>query len=71
MTRIFRVLTLSIALLLCVGACRYSEEDAARSALAAEVTSIVDSASNDLKNQDFEAAMEKALRALDVSRKEG
>ena len=71
MTRIFRVLTLSIALLLCVGACRYSEEDAVRSALAAEVTSIVDSASNDLKNQDFEAAMEKALRALDVSRKEG
>lgn len=71
MTRIFRVLILSIALLLCVGACRYSEEDAARSALAAEVTSIVDSASNDLKNQDFEAAMEKALRALDVSRKEG
>ena len=71
MTRIFRVLTLSIALLLCVGACRSSEEDAARSVLAAEVTSIIDSASNDLKNQDFEAAMEKALRALDVSRKEG
>ena len=71
MTRIFRVLTLSIALLLCVGACRSSEEDAARSVLAAEVTSLIDSASNDLKNQDFEAAMEKALRALDVSRKEG
>ena len=71
MTRIFRVPTLSIALLLCVGACRSSEEDAARSVLAAEVTSLIDSASNDLKNQDFEAAMEKALRALDVSRKEG
>ena len=71
MTRIFRVLTLSIALLLCVGACRSSEEDAARSVLAAEVTSLIDSASNDLKNQDFEAAMEKALRALEVSRKEG
>ena len=71
MTRIFRVLTLSIALLLCVGACRSSEEDAARSVLAAEVTSLIDSASNDLKNQDFEAAMEKALRALDISRKEG
>ena len=71
MTRIFRFLTLSISMLLCVGACRSSEEDAARSVLAAEVTSIIDSASNDLKNQDFEAAMEKALRALDVSRKEG
>lgn len=71
MTRIFRVLTYSIALLLCVGACRSSEEDAARSVLAAEVTSLIDSASNDLKNQDFEAAMEKALRALDISRKEG
>lgn len=45
--------------------------DAARSVLAAEVTSLIDSASIDLKNQDFEAAMEKALRALDVSRKEG
>ena len=45
--------------------------DAARSVLAAEVTSLIDSASNYLKNQDFEAAMEKALRALDVSRKEG
>ena len=71
MTRIFRFLTLSISMLLCVGACRSSEEDAARSVLAAEVTSLIDSASNDLKNQDFEAAMEKALRALDVSRKEG
>ena len=71
MTRIFHILTLSFTILFCAVACRSAGEDAARSALAAEVTSIVDSASNDLKNQDFEAAMEKALRALDVSRKEG
>ena len=71
MTRIFRILTFSLAILFCAVACRSAGEDAARSVLAAEVTSLIDSASNDLKNQDFEAAMEKALRALDVSRKEG
>ena len=71
MTKVFHILPLSFTILFCAVACRSAGEDAARSALAAEVTSIVDSASNDLKNQDFEAAMEKALRALDVSRKEG
>ena len=71
MTRIFHILTLSFTILFCAVACRSAGEDAARSVLAAEVASIVDSASIDLKNQDFEAAMEKALRALDVSRKEG
>ena len=71
MTRVFHILTLSLAILFCAVACRSAGEDAARSVLAAEVTSLIDSASNDLKNQDFEAAMEKALRALDVSRKEG
>ena len=71
MTKVFHILTLSFTILFCAVACRYAGEDAARSVLAAEVTSLIDSASNDLKNQDFEAAMEKALRALDVSRKEG
>lgn len=71
MTKVFHILTLSFTILFCAVACRSAGEDAARSVLAAEVTSIIDSASNDLKNQDFEAAMEKALRALDVSRKEG
>ena len=71
MTRIFHILTLSFTILFCAVACRSAGEDAARSVLAAEVTSLIDSASNYLKNQDFEAAMEKALRALDVSRKEG
>ena len=71
MTKVFHILTLSFTILFCAVACRSAGEDAARSVLAAEVTSLIDSASNDLKNQDFEAAMEKALRALDVSRKEG
>ena len=71
MTKVFHILTLSFTILFCAVACRSAGENAARSVLAAEVTSIIDSASNDLKNQDFEAAMEKALRALDVSRKEG
>ena len=71
MTKVFHILTLSFTILFCAVACRSAGEDAARSVLAAEVTSLIDSVSNDLKNQDFEAAMEKALRALDVSRKEG
>ena len=71
MTRVFHILTLSFTILFCAVACRSAGEDAARSVLAAEVTSLIDSVSNDIKNQDFEAAMEKALRALDVSRKEG
>ena len=71
MTKVFHILTLSFTILFCAVACRSAGEDAARSVLAAEVTSLIDSASNYLKNQDFEAAMEKALRALDVSRKEG
>ena len=71
MIKVFHILTLSFTILFCAVACRSAGEDAARSVLAAEVASIVDSASIDLKNQDFEAAMEKALRALDVSRKEG
>ncbi len=71
MSKVFHILTLSFTILFCAVACRSAGEDAARSVLAAEVTSLIDSVSNDLKNQDFEAAMEKALRALDVSRKEG
>ena len=71
MTKVIHILTLSFIILFCAVACRSAGEDAARTVLAAEVASIVDSASIDLKNQDFEAAMEKALRALDVSRKEG
>ena len=68
MTRIFRVLTLSIALLLCVGACRSSEEDAARSALAAETASLIKEAEKNLGEQNFEGAMENALHALEISR---
>ena len=72
MTKVFHILTLSFTILFSAVACRSAGGgDAARSVLAAEVTSLIDSASNYLKNQDFEAAMEKALRALDVSRKEG
>ena len=71
MIKVFHILTLSFTILFFAVACRSAGEDAARSVLAAEVTSLIDSASNDLKNQDFEAAMYKALRALDVSRKEG
>jgi hypothetical protein len=51
-----------------VSACRSAGNVAACSALAEEVTSLVEGAGQDVSNQDFEAAMEKALHALEISR---
>ena len=68
MTRILHFLTVSFALLFCVSACRSAGNDAESSALAEEVTSLVEGAGQDVSNQDFEAAMEKALHALEISR---
>lgn len=67
MTRILHLLTVSFALLFCVSACRSAGNDAACSALAEEVTRLVEGAGQDVSNQDFEAAMEKALHALEIS----
>ena len=68
MTRTLHLLTVSFALLFCVSACRSAGNDAACSALAEEVTSLVEGAGQDVSNQDFEEAMEKALHALEISR---
>lgn len=68
MTRILHFLTVSFALLFCVSACRSAGNDTESSALAEEVTSLVEGAGQDVSNQDFEAAMEKALHALEISR---
>lgn len=68
MSRALHLLTVSFVLLFCVSACRSAGNDAARSALAEEVTSLVEGAGQDVSNQNFEAAMEKALRALEISR---
>ena len=68
MTRTLHFLTVTFALLFCVSACRSTGNDAASSALAEEVTSLVEGAGQDVSNQDFEAAMEKALHALEISR---
>lgn len=68
MTRTLHLLTVSFALLFCVSACRSAGNVAACSALAEEVTSLVEGAGQDVSNQDFEAAMEKALHALEISR---
>ena len=68
MTRIFRILTLSLAILFCAVACRSAGEDAARSALAAEVATLIEEAGQELDDQNFEKAMEKALHALEISR---
>lgn len=68
MTRILHFLTVSFALLFCVSACRSAGNDAESSALAEEVTRLVEGAGQDVSNQDFEAAMEKALHALEISR---
>ena len=68
MTRTLHFLTVSFALLFCVSACRSAGNDTESSALAEEVTSLVEGAGQDVNNQDFEAAMEKALHALEISR---
>ena len=68
MTRVFRILTLSLAILFCAVACRSAGEDAARSALAAEVATLIEEAGQELDDQNFEKAMEKALHALEISR---
>ena len=68
MTRTLHLLTVSFALLFCVSACRSTGNDTESSALAEEVTRLVEGAGQDVSNQDFEAAMEKALHALEISR---
>lgn len=67
MTRALHLLTVSFAVLFCVSACSPAVEDG-QSDLSAEVSSLVDAAARDLKNQDFDGAMEKALHALEISR---
>lgn len=71
MTRALHLLTLFLTIMLCFISCSSAGEDSGQSDLSAEVSSLVEEAMRDVGNQDFEAAMEKALRALDVSRKEG
>ena len=68
MTRTLHLLTVSFALLFCVSACRSTGNDTESSALAEEVTRLVEGAGQDVSNQDFEAAMKKALHALEISR---
>ena len=68
MTRTLHLISVSFAMLLCVAACRSTGNDAASSALAEEVNCLVEGAGQDVSNQDFEAAMEKALHALEISR---
>lgn len=67
MARILHLLTVSFVLLFCVSGCRSAGNDIACSALAEEVTCLVEGAGQDVSNQDFEAAMEKALHALEIS----
>ena len=67
MTRILHLLTVSFVALLCVSACRPAVEGG-QSDLSTEVSSLVDDAARDLKNQDFDGAMGKALHALEISR---
>ena len=68
MARTLRLLTVSFVLFFCAAACRSTVEDSGQSDLSAEVSSLVREATCDVSNQDFEAAMEKALRALEISR---
>ena len=67
MARVLHLLTYSLVMLLNVAACSYAVEDY-KSELSEEVSALISEAAHDLKNQDFESAMESALRALDTSR---
>ena len=67
MARVLHLLTYSLVMLLNVAACSSAVEDC-KSELSEEVSALISDAAHDLKNQDFESAMESALRALDTSR---
>ena len=71
MTRTLRLLTVSLVFFFCVQACRSTGEDSDKSDLYEEVSFLVREATRDVGNQDFDAAMEKALRALEISRTSG
>ena len=71
MARTLRLLTVSLVFLFCVQACRSTGEDSDKSDLYVEVYFLVREATRDVGNQDFDAAMEKALRALEISRTSG
>lgn len=71
MARTLRLLTVSLVFFFCVQACRSTGEDSDKSDLYEEVSFLVREATRDVGNQDFDAAMEKALRALEISRTSG
>lgn len=68
MAKALHLLTVSFGLLLCMAGCRSTGEDSAQSGLSAEVSCLVREAALDVGNQNFDAAMEKTLRALEISR---
>ena len=68
MVKALQLLTVSLVLLLCVPGCRSEGDYSGQSDLWEDVSSLVGEATQDLANQDFESAMEKALSALEISR---
>lgn len=68
MVKALHLLTLFLVLLLCVPGCRSEGDYSGQSDLWEDVSSLVGEATQDLANQDFESAMEKALSALEISR---
>lgn len=68
MAKTLHLLTVSFVILLYMAGCSYEGNNSGQSDMSAEVSSLVGEATRDLGNQDFDAAMEKALRALEISR---
>ena len=68
MAKTLHLLTVSFVILLYMAGCSYEGNNSGQSDISAEVSSLVGEATRDLGNQDFDAAMEKALRALEISR---
>lgn len=68
MAKTLHLLTVSFVILLYVAGCRYEGKNSVQPDLSAEVSSLIGEATRDLSNQDFDAAMEKALHALEISR---
>ena len=60
---------LCIGAILCVAACRYGTDAVQPDVLSQDISALIADSERDVQSQRFDSAMEKALSALDLSRK--
>ena len=58
-----------ICAILCVAACRYGTDAVQPDVLSQDISALIADSERDVQSQRFDSAMEKALSALDLSRK--